>query len=111
MIQFGFNPAPKPAKSKRVKLTQRQKGDISHQVDKQLKARSHGLCELCNAARATERSHLTGRPHLDEKTKVTDLIHLCTPCHDWLDETPEGIRSRNFIARAINTVLEYQTTK
>lgn len=93
-------------RSVRVKPTQKQMGDISAEVDRQLKERSHGLCELCEKALATERAHLTGRKHLDEYTKVTDLLHLCTPCHKWLDDTPEGIRSRRFIATAINTVLQ-----
>lgn len=106
-----FLPYPKSQQthSKRVKLTQKQLGDISAEVDRQLKERSHGLCELCEQAWATERAHLTGRKHLDEKTKVTDLIHACKKCHDWLDKTPEGIRARNFIATAINKVLLQQT--
>ncbi|MHB0944617.1 hypothetical protein ACYCSU_24010 [Paenibacillus sp. ALE1] len=106
MIQYGFHPAPKPAKSKRVKLTQRQKGDISQQVDKQLKARSHGLCELCDNALATERAHLIGRKHINHKTRVTDLLHLCTKCHDWLDETPEGIRARKCMAMLVHNTSE-----
>lgn len=110
---FKFSPYSKEQqlKSTRVKQSQRQRGDISDVVDKQLKDRSKGLCERCEKAWATERAHLTGRKHLNHKTKVTDLIHLCTPCHDWLDETPEGIRTRNFIARAINTVLQNITEK
>lgn len=111
MINYEYRPAPKPTPSKRVKPTQKQKGDISTSVDRQLKERSHGLCELCNGARATERAHLTGRKQIDHKTKVTDLIHLCTPCHDWLDENPDGIKARNFMARAINTVLAHQAIK
>lgn len=79
-------------RSKRVKPTQRQMGDISAKVDKQLKERSGGVCERCRAARATERAHITGRKHLTHKTTVNDLLHLCTKCHDWLDETPEGIQ-------------------
>jgi hypothetical protein len=102
---IGFNPAPKPGKSNRAKPTQRQMGDISPEVDRKLKERSHGICELCEKVRATERAHLTGRPHLDHKTDVTDLLHLCMKCHDWLDETPDGIRARRFIARAIEKVL------
>ncbi|MNI26551.1 hypothetical protein D3C73_802560 [compost metagenome] len=105
MYDFGFNPAPKSTKSVRTKPTQRQMGDISPDVDKQLKKRSNGVCELCGSKAATERAHLTGRKQLKHKTKVTDLLHLCTECHDWLDETPEGIRSRGAIARAINKVL------
>ncbi|MNT05794.1 hypothetical protein D3C72_1404320 [compost metagenome] len=81
-------------RSKRVKLTQRQMGDISTKVDKQLKERSGGVCELCDAARAAQRAHITGRKQLKHKTTVDDLLHLCTHCHQWLDNTPEGIRYR-----------------
>lgn len=99
---------PKPSAKKRKKTEQSRRGDISDQVDIELKHRSQGVCELCGKAQATERAHLTGRPHIDHKTAVTDLIHLCTPCHDWLDENPDGIRARRFIARAINTVLLHE---
>ncbi|EHQ63639.1 hypothetical protein PDENDC454_04209 [Paenibacillus dendritiformis C454] len=92
-------------KSKRVKDTQKQKGDISPSVDAELKERSKGICEICEKAWATERAHLTGRKQLDWKTKVTDLLHLCTECHRWLDGTPEGIRFRRLLANIINTVL------
>lgn len=81
-------------KSKRVKLKQKQRGDISATADRELKERSGGVCERCRKARATERAHLIGRRHIDHKTTAADLNHLCTPCHDWLDETPEGIRHR-----------------
>lgn len=98
-------------RSKRVKHTQKQMGDISSEVDKQLKERSMWICEFCEEAAATERAHLTGRKQLNHKTKVTDLMHLCSECHDWLDETKEGIRSRRFIVRAINTVLQNSSEK
>ncbi|OMF05223.1 hypothetical protein BK129_14645 [Paenibacillus amylolyticus] len=93
-------------KSKRVKHTQRQMGDISSTVDRELKERSRGICERCGKSVATERAHLTGRKQLKKKTAVTDLMHLCTPCHDWMDETTEGIQTRKFIAYAINTALQ-----
>jgi hypothetical protein len=105
-MTYGYNPVPKPTKSNRVKPTQKQMGDISTTVDGELKERSQGICEMCGKARATERAHLTGRKQLKKKTAVTDLIHLCTKCHDWLDETPEGIMSRKFIVTAINKVLQ-----
>jgi hypothetical protein len=88
--------------SKRVKLTQRQMGDISAVVDKHLKERSGGICERCRAARATERAHIIGRKHLAHKTTVNDLLHLCTKCHDWLDETTEGIKYRRKLAMGLS---------
>lgn len=55
-------------KSIRVKPTQRQMGEISAKVDKQLRARSEGVCELCRAAKAVQRAHITGRKQLKHKT-------------------------------------------
>ena len=86
-----FNPIPKP-KHKRGKPTQKQLGDISVEADKELKERSRGVCELCMKARAAERAHITGRKKINHKTTADDLLHLCTPCHNWFDRTPEGIR-------------------
>ena len=97
-----WRPVPKPGKHKRVKLTQRQLGDISPSADRELKERSMGICELCGRAKATERAHLTGRKHINHKTTALDLVHVCTPCHRWLDGTPEGIRCRRMIAMLID---------
>jgi hypothetical protein len=94
MTIFAYNPVSKQSQlhRTRVKPTQRMMGDISAKVDKQLKERSGGICERCRAARATERAHITGRKHLTHKTTENDLLHLCTKCHVWLDETTEGIQ-------------------
>ncbi|ULL14336.1 hypothetical protein DVH26_07670 [Paenibacillus sp. H1-7] len=78
--------------AKRIKPTQRQMGAISPKVDKQLKERSQGVCELCTVDRATQRAHITGWKQIDHKTTVEDLLHVCVVCHKWLDETVEGIQ-------------------
>ncbi|WP_340014685.1 hypothetical protein [Paenibacillus sp. FSL K6-1318] len=103
-----FNPYPKSkqTKSKRVKPTQRQMGDIRDSVDKQLKERSQGICEACEKARATQRAHLTGRKQIDHRTEVYDLAHLCDECHDLLDETEAGIRFRRLAATIISAALK-----
>lgn len=98
-----FNPAPKPGKTVRVKPTQRQLGEISAKVDKQLKDRSGYVCELCKRARAVERAHIIGRKQLKQKTTVDLLLRLCMNCHDWLDETPEGIKYRKSLADRRNS--------
>lgn len=90
-----FTPAPKPGKWVKVKPTQKQMGDISAKVDKQLKERSKGICEVkikCKGARAVQRAHTKGRRTIPHKTTVDDLFHACLDCHNWLDQTPEGIR-------------------
>lgn len=93
-LPFFPQPKSKALHSKRVKPTQRQLGAISAKVDKELKERSDGVCERCRAARAVERAHITGRKQLKHSTTVNDLLHLCTPCHRWLDGTADGIRYR-----------------
>jgi hypothetical protein len=90
---------------KRWKPTQKQKGDISTKVDRELKERSNGVCELhlkCNGAKATERAHTMGRRIIPHKTTVNDLFHVCTECHVWFDQTVEGIRFRRQV-REIGT--------
>jgi hypothetical protein len=103
-----FRPYPKSeqVKSKRVKLTQKQMGDISPSVDAKLKERSQGVCECCGAATATDRAHITSRGKLTHKTKVTDLLHLCRECHAFLDGTPEGERSKRVIKACIEAVIK-----
>lgn len=104
-LPFYPQPKSKATESERVKPTQKQMGNISPSVDAELKARSNGICEICGKDWAVERAHLTGRKQLNWKTTAADLLHLCTNCHDWLDETPEGIKFRKLLATIINTVL------
>ncbi|MNP44531.1 hypothetical protein D3C76_1383960 [compost metagenome] len=83
--------------SRRIKPTQKQMGDISTKVRKEVRERSGGVCEVrvkCNGARAMEQAHITGRKQLNHKTTAEDLLDSCVECHRWLDNTPEGIRYR-----------------
>ena len=80
---------------KRIKPTQRQLGDISAKVRKEVRERSEGVCEVkvkCRGARALQQAHITGRRQLTHRTTADDLLDSCLECHIWLDETPEGIR-------------------
>lgn len=88
---FEYRPSPKPT-YKRVKQTQRMKGDISPKVRKEVRERSGGLCERCARAYAAEMAHLVSRKHIEHKTTAEDLMHVCVPCHRWMDGTPEGIK-------------------
>lgn len=100
-----YNPAPKPSDPVRVNQNQKQLGDISTKVDKQLKARSKGVCEVrerCKGAPAAERAHTIGRRIIPHKTTVDDLFHACVACHHWLDRDPAGIRFRRSV-REIGT--------
>jgi len=99
-----FNPYSKEMQlyDKPVKLSQKQMGDISHSVDRQLKERSDGKCEIrekCSGARAVVRCHTTGRRIIPRKTTVDDLFHGCAACHVWFDETVEGIRFKRRVRR------------
>jgi hypothetical protein len=80
-------PKSKQLASVRTSLTQRQMGEISTKVDKQLKARSGNVCERCKCAKAVQRAHLVRRWKLTHKTTVNDLAHLCVPCHQWADQS------------------------
>lgn len=86
---FDYSPAPKP-QHKRIKLTQKQRGDISPSVREEVKERSGNVCERCSMARATDMAHITRRWKLDHKTTADDLLHLCKSCHVWADNTAQG---------------------
>lgn len=82
---------------KRISPTQRQMGDISPKVRKEVRERSGGICEVkvrCRGVRAVQQAHITGRKQINHKTTADDLLDSCLACHKWLDETPEGIRHR-----------------
>jgi len=106
MTMFEYRPVTKESQlyNKPVKLSQRQMGEISAKVDKQLKERSGGICERCRAARATERAHLIRRGKLEWKTTVNDLAHLCTPCHHWADRS--GTDGRQWLKQYREKLLE-----
>ncbi|MEV2910733.1 hypothetical protein [Paenibacillus larvae] len=107
-MNLPFRPYPKSeqVKSKRVKFTQKQMGEISPSVDAKLKERSHGICECCGAADAIDRAHITSRGKLTHKTKLTDLLHLCRECHAFLDRTPEGKRLKRMTKACIESVIK-----
>lgn len=76
-------------------MTQRQMGDISEKVRKEVHARSGGICELrlrCNGSPAVQQAHITSRVRINHKTTAEDLRDACIACHQHIDETPEGIR-------------------
>lgn len=77
-------------RSNKIKLSQRQKGQITPATRRQVKERSNGACEICDMARAEEMAHITSRVRIAHKTTANDLIHVCTPCHRWLDGTTDG---------------------
>jgi hypothetical protein len=76
---------------RRIKPTQRQKGNISSTTREQVFERSNGVCERCGSQRATQMAHIIGRRQIDHVTTAKDLLHVCVTCHKWMDETPEGI--------------------
>jgi hypothetical protein len=94
---IGYNPYPKSVQltNTSVKLSQKQMWDISQKVDRELKKRSEGNCELrekCTGALAVQRAHITARGKLNSKTTVNDLLHTCVACHQWLDRDIKGIQ-------------------
>jgi hypothetical protein len=95
-----FNPVSKKEQlyNKRVKTTQRQMGAISNLVREQVFERSEGICERCKSQRAVQMAHIIGRKQIKHATNMNDIIHVCVPCHKWLDETPEGIKYKREMA-------------
>lgn len=94
--QEPINSVPK-RQFKRIKLTQKQMGDISAKVRAEVKLRSGGSCEirkLCKGSEGVHMAHLTTRGQLTHKTTANDLKHACLVCHLWLDGK-DGISYRN----------------
>lgn len=52
-----------------------------------LQARSNGVCEQCDAARATEAHHIKRKSQGGTNT-LDNLVHLCGPCHWWVHANP-----------------------
>jgi len=77
--------------SNRIRPTQKKKGSISDKVRREIKQRSDGVCERCDANRAVHMAHIISRKNINHVTTSKDLLHLCIQCHKWLDETVEGI--------------------
>ena len=59
----------------------------SQKVRDDVKARSGGVCERCNQAKATEVHHRLGRRNGGSRDPrinwLSNLSHLCSPCHRW----------------------------
>lgn len=90
---------------KRIKRTQRQRGDIRPKVRQEVRERSKGICEIrkrCNGAQAVEQAHLQGRRTIDATTPEM-LRDACKDCHIWLDENPEGIRHKRILRDSYTT--------
>jgi hypothetical protein len=84
--------------SVRVRPTQKQMGDISPKVRKEVRERSGGVCELCRSSEALQMAHLIGRKQLTGLTTAKILLHVCIPCHKYLDEDPKGIKLKRRLA-------------
>lgn len=97
-----FSPQPKPRHG-RFKMSQRQKGEITAKVRKEVNARTLlapiGCCERCGRNRngfwTLELAHIDSRLDIDHKTTRYDLLRLCSPstnsntCH-FFSHSPEG---------------------
>lgn len=90
MLPFNPQPKSKATAKARTKPTQRQMGEISTKVRKEVKERSNGVCERCDRAVATDMAHLIRRPQLTEKTHAGLLAHLCYDCHVFADSCKDG---------------------
>lgn len=80
----------KQVQSKRIKLTRKQRSELTPTEVKRLKERSNGVCERCDRQRATEKAHLERRWKSECRPTAEDFAHLCTSCHRWADQTGDG---------------------
>ena len=109
-----FNPQPKSRaiKSVRIKQTQKQLGSIPDAASKALKERSGGVCEMCNAAPATQRAHIVGRKHLKQHDRRAgdlahfNLIYLCVECHQLIDRDPLFMRIKRMMGNIIDHIIQ-----
>jgi hypothetical protein len=97
-------PYSKERQLKRVRIrpTQRQKGEISTKVRKEVRERSQGVCEVCmkcNGSFAYEMAHLIGRKQIKARTTAEDLLHSCVECHRWLDSSVDGIKYKRRLVK------------
>jgi len=93
-------------RGKRIKQTQRQKGDISPQTRKEVAERSNNACEICDRQRATQMAHITSRKRIEHKTTSLDLLHVCVECHQWLDQTAEGKQFKKILKESQKIEVE-----
>lgn len=84
-----YRPVPKPD-FKRGKPSQRQRSELPLKEVKRLEERSGGTCEKCDKARATGKAHVERRWRSERIPTAEDIVHLCTPCHEWCDSGPVG---------------------
>lgn len=93
-----FNPVPKSGIiHNRTKPTQRQMGEISAKVRKEVRERSGGICEVqkkCKGAPAVQQAHITSRGTIKHKTAAADLKDACLACHQFLDSTGDGVKHK-----------------
>lgn len=103
MIDYTKSPGvavQKPSFKHSDKPTQKQMGNISQKVRKQVRERSQGICEIrvkCHGSPAVEQAHLTTRGTIKHRTTAEDLKDSCVPCHRFLDTTGEGVRYKKSI--------------
>ncbi|MHA7580425.1 hypothetical protein ACX12E_08500 [Paenibacillus vandeheii] len=102
MVDFGWNPAPKP-KHNRRKKTQGQHTAITAKVNKEVYRRASEVgytrCERCKCSVPRfrfERCHMTNASQYGSGNAPWNIVVLCGPrsddqsCHHWADETTEG---------------------
>lgn len=81
--------APKPNYG-RGSLSRSSRSNLSDKETKRLYARSNGVCEKCDRARATGKAHIERRWKSEGKPTAEDFVHLCNDCHSWCDSCKAG---------------------
>lgn len=105
-MNLPFSPYSKSqqTKSNRIKLTRKQRSELTPTEVKRLKERSNGVCERCDRQRATEKAHLERRWKSERRPTAEDFAHLCTSCHRWADQTGDG---RQWLKQFRDRLIKY----
>jgi hypothetical protein len=60
-----------------------------------LRERSHGGCETCRSARATDYQHRKNRSQ-GGTWDLSNALHLCHRCHMWIHANPKKANERGW---------------
>lgn len=79
-------------------------------VKEELAVRSRGDCEMCGQLRGRDPHHRNGRRAGGTKNpdinNLSNLLHLCRPCHDWVTGNPTEARKGGWALKSHEDPLE-----
>lgn len=107
MSTVRFNPDPKvfrePKKAKRLRPKSTPLTDAQTAVRNKVKERSGGWCEIGKEGVCTRDAvhhHHRLRRSQGGRDTVTNLLHLCKPCHDFTHAHPQWANEHGYLIRS-----------